>query len=85
MECNQRASVNMAYNVQLYCDCVPEDNRWKLDRAVDFEHSGVQIHLGEIANFIDEWEGSVATRLGLTKVDMACIKEQHPGNLNLQA
>lgn len=71
-------------DIQTYCDSIPDEQRWKLDKTLDFDHSGVQIHLDEIASAIDEWEESLATKLELTKVDVASIKEQHRDNLSLQ-
>ena len=69
----------------LYRACVPKENHWKLTKEIDFEHNGVPKHLGEISNAMDEWEGDISTKLGLTKVDVASVKNKHPDNLNLQA
>lgn len=67
-----------------YCDLVPEVNRWKLDKELDFEHGGVPKHVERIASSMDEWEGGVATGLGLSKVDVAAIKTEHRDRLSLQ-
>ena len=40
--------------------------------------------IGQIADFMYEWEGSVAERLGLTRAEVASIKERYPKDLNLQ-
>ena len=69
---------------QLLYNSIPLTNRGKLDSKVDAKHGGVQIHLGEIANSMDEWEGSVADALGLTNVDVANIKGRHRDKLSLQ-
>ena len=45
-----------------------------LDQVLDFEHGGVLRHLGQIADSMDEWEGSVADQLGLVLADVAAIK-----------
>ena len=71
--------------VNSYFNCIPEANRKKLDLKLDSGHGGVQKHLGAIADSMDEWEGGVATALGLTKVDIANIKTEHRDNLNLQS
>ena len=69
---------------QPFYDCIPQENRNKLDSKVDADHDGVQIHLGAISNAMDEWEGIVADSLGLTGVDVAIIKGRHRDNLSLQ-
>ena len=51
---------------------------------VDFEHGGVSMHLGQIADAIYEWEGPIAEQLELTRVDIAAIKTEHPNKLRLQ-
>ena len=70
--------------LQRYCGSIPERNRHKLNKRLDFEHDGVQKHLGEIAGSMDEWEGRVAEELMLTKVEIASIKTDYPLKLNLQ-
>ena len=55
-----------------------------LDQVLDFENDGVSDHLGQIAESMYEWEGSVAEQLGLTPADIAAIKAEHPGKLKLQ-
>ena len=51
---------------------------------LDFDNNGVSKHLGQIADSMYEWEGSVAKQLGLTPADVAAIKMKHPGELRLQ-
>ena len=51
---------------------------------IDGGCGGVSKHLGQIAESLDEWEGSVAEQLGLTPADVAEIKTAHPFNLKLQ-
>ena len=46
--------------------------------------SGVPRHLGQIADKMCEWEGSIAEELGLIPADVAAINTKHPGKLNLQ-
>ena len=70
--------------LQHYCESIPEKNRHKLNKRLDFEHDGVQKHLGEIADSMDEWEGRVAEELMLAKVDIAYIKTEHPLKLDMQ-
>ena len=46
---------------------------------------GVPIEqIGQIADFMYEWEGSVAEQLGLTRPEVAAIKKKYPEDLNLQ-
>ena len=56
-----------------------------LDQVIDSGHSGVPVHLGQIADSMYEWEGPVADSLGLHQADVAEIKEAHSGKLKLQA
>ena len=55
-----------------------------LNQVVDHDSSGVSKHLGQIADSMYEWEGSVADQLGLSRADISAIKTAHPTNLNLQ-
>ena len=50
---------------------------------LDFEHGGVPRHLGQIADSMNEWEGSVADQLGLVPADVAAIKIEN-SKLSLQ-
>ena len=52
--------------------------------TIDFESGGVPKHLGQISNYMSEWEGKIADGLGLTPADVADIKEKHPSKLKLQ-
>ena len=54
------------------------------DQVLDFENGGVSKHLGQIADSMYEWEGSVAEQLGLTPAEIAAIKMKYPGELRLQ-
>ena len=56
----------------------------RLNQVLDIEHGGVSKHLGQIANAIYEWEGSIAEQLELTKADIADIKTEYPNKLRLQ-
>lgn len=64
---------------------MPLHNSQRLDEVVDFENDGVSKHLGQIADSMYEWEGTVAEALGLTTADVAAIKVKHPGELKLQS
>ena len=55
-----------------------------MDMVIDFDSCSVSKHLGQIADSMYEWEGSVAEELGLTPADVAAIKVKHPGELRLQ-
>jgi hypothetical protein len=69
---------------------IPESNRWKVDREIDFENTDnrgrvtIPKHLGRIAEEMTNWEGEIADFLGLTRADRADIMERHPQNPLLQ-
>ena len=68
---------------------VPEANRWKLDREIDFEKVDVRgrtipQHLGRIAAEMTNWEEDVAIHLGLTMADQADIVERNYRKPGLQ-
>ena len=67
--------------VQAYVPCVFCS---RLAQEIDFENKGVELHLGQIANSMYEWEGPVAEQLGLTPADAAAIKDEYPGKLALK-
>ena len=50
--------------------------------GVDIEIAGK--HIGEIADFMAEWEGPIAENLKLRKSDVEEIKAKYPQKLNLQ-
>ena len=56
-----------------YASCVPEGNRYKLDKEVDFEHGGVQIDLMQIADFLLNWE-LAAPSLGLSPIEISDVQ-----------
>ena len=59
-------------------------NEERLSMVIDSEIGGALKHLGEIADFMDEWEGKIAEGLKLSPADIAAIKLKHPSNLRLQ-
>ena len=52
---------------------VPHITTDKLSRPLDFDSAGVPKHLGQIAEYMGEWEGRVADELGLSRADVADI------------
>ena len=54
------------------------------DQVLDFNNDGVPRHLGQIADNMHEWEGSIAEQLGLTLANVAAIKKQYQTELKLQ-
>jgi hypothetical protein len=58
-------------------------NKW--NEVIDTTHDQVSKDLGQIANTMYEWEGSVAEQLDLTRAEIAAIKMKHPRQLKLQA
>lgn len=47
-----------------------------LDKEID--EDGVPKHLGQIAAFMDQWEGPISDNLGLTEAEVKNIKEECP-------
>ena len=58
--------------------------RKKLNLPLDYYSHGVPQHLGQIADYMSEWEGPIAEALGLTPADGADIKTKYHMELNLQ-
>lgn len=64
---------------------IPESNKFKLDKEVDFENKDIRgqtvpKHLGKIAAAITSWEGAVADELGLSEADKEDIRVKHQRN-----
>lgn len=55
-----------------YKQCIPEEDRWKLDRKIDFEHENIDLHLGELAEVFEKWE-EIAPLLGLSSTEVGDI------------
>ena len=53
---------------------IPPD---KLEKQVDFESKGVQLHLHMFAQEMDYWDTKVANLLGLKKLHIKDIKHEH--------
>ena len=54
------------------------------DQVLDINNDGVSLHLGQIADKMCDWKGSIADHLGLTPADIAAINTQYPTDLKLQ-
>ena len=53
--------------------------------SLNFLADGVPVEqIGQIADFMYEWEGSVAEQLGLSRPEVAAIKKRYSEDLNLQ-
>ena len=70
---------------------IPASSRWKVDKDIDFENKQdiiqggtVPLHIGRIAAQMINWEGTIGDNLGLTRVDIANVKEKYPQNPELQ-
>lgn len=55
-----------------YKCCIPERDRWKLDKKVDFERDNIDLHLGELAMVFEKWE-DIAPLLGLSNTEVGDI------------
>ena len=61
---------------------VSTNDRWKLDKEIDFEHRDarghvIPEHLGRIADSMTDWEGDVADNLDLSEPDRSDIRERN--------
>ena len=68
---------------------IPESNRWKVDKEIDFENMDargriIPKHLGRIASDMTDWEDEIADNVGLTRADRADIIERYPRKPSLQ-
>ena len=68
---------------------VPDADRWKLDREIDFEHRDergqlIPRHLGKMAESMTDWEGAIADHLGLSEPDRSDIRDKNPRQPELQ-
>ena len=79
----------MARSLENVLSSVPDANRWKLDREIDFEHRDargqvIPHHLGRIADSMTDWEGAIADHLGLSETDRSDIREMYSSKPKLQ-
>ena len=58
-------------------------NVYKLDQVIDAENRSSK-HLGQIADSMTEWEGTIADNLDLTPSDVKAIKTKYQNELHLQ-
>ena len=71
-------------------DSIPDVNRWKLDKEIDFENKDVTgrytvpKHVGQIAKGMTNWQEDFAIPLGLTQADQADIEEKNSRQPGLQ-
>ena len=73
----------------LIASMIPESNRWKADKEIDFENTDIRgrvipQHVGRIAAVMTDWEDSIADGLGLIAADRADIVERYPRKPSLQ-
>ena len=72
------SSTSVGHDIPTYEDyrCrIPEGDRWKLDKKLDFEHHNVDLHLGELAMVFEKWE-DISPLLGLADTEVSeIIKE----------
>ena len=78
-------TMNVEQQMKEYVDTIPPNNRWKLDKQLDFENAGREDHLIEIAEEMTNWEEDLVAKLGLKQRDVNDIKRgQHRDNPRLQ-
>ena len=56
-------------NYQLYISRIPKENRYMLQRKLDFQHGGVEKHLNKIADAFVNWNENLADLMGLTRIE----------------
>ena len=79
----------MSISLEAVLSSIPDANRWKLDREIDFEHRDergqlIPRHLGKMAESMTDWEGVIADHLGLSEPDRSDIRDKNPTRPNLQ-
>ena len=79
----------MSRSLDAILSSVPNANRWKLDREIDFEHRDgrgqlIRRHLGKMSESMIDWEGAIADHLGLSEPDRSDIREKYPREPKLQ-
>ena len=79
----------MSRSLDALLSSVPDANRWKLDREIDFEHRDergqlMPRHLGKMAESMTDWEGPIADHLGLSEPDRSDISDKNPRQPELQ-
>ena len=66
-------------------ESIPEQNRYKLEKNLDYEsEAGIDVHLTIIADSMINWEVKLAVPLGLTQVDVCDIQSDHQNQAVLQ-
>ena len=79
----------MSRSLDAVLSSVPDANRWKLDREIDFEHRDergqlIPRHLGKMAESMTDWEGAIADHLDLSEPDRSDIRDKNPRQPELQ-
>ena len=79
----------MSRSLEAVLSSVPDANRWKLDREIDFEHRDergqlIPRHIGKMAESMTDWEGAIADHLGLSEPDRSDIRDKNPRQPELQ-
>ena len=79
----------MSRSLDAVLSSVPDANRWKLDREIDFEQRDergqlIPRHLGKMAESMTDWEGAIADHLGLSEPDRSDIRDKNPREPKLQ-
>ena len=79
----------MSRSLDAVLSSVPDANRWKLDREIDFEHRDergqlIPRHLGKMAESMTDWEGAIADHLGLSEPNRSDIRDKNARQPELQ-
>jgi hypothetical protein len=61
---------------EAYLNCIPEKNRWMLEKKIDFQRDGIDLHLEELAEVFEGWD-KIAPLLDLTGIDIYGIEHDN--------
>ena len=60
-----------------YVSSLPASAQSLLDKELDWDHNGVDVHLEKIAYYMKDWETKLSSLLKLTEIDIADLKWTH--------
>ena len=60
-----------------YVSSLPASAQSLLDKELDWDHDGVDVHLEKIAYYMKDWETKLSSLLKLTDIDIADLKWTH--------
>ena len=67
-----------------YVSSLPASAHSLLDKELDWDHNGVDVHLEKIAYYMKDWETKLSSLLKLTDIDRDDLKLMHPNPILLR-